>query len=143
MDWKELDRKSLKARNKRRENKMNEEPQRDWKELKIDKLPEDILTVDYELETLVFTLGWQPTPAHILYILSQLYDGTEERYRYRKPEPKAPTHEEIMTKWWLRDVVGWVRVIAYDHEGCYELSDTYKTKDWFIDRESADIPPEA
>ena len=60
----------------------------------------------------------------------------------QKPEPKQPTHKEIMTKWWLSSSL-WVKVMSYDRdEKKYETPINYEYYDWFIGRESADIPPE-
>ncbi len=54
----------------------------------------------------------------------------------------APTHEEIMTKWW-KDMNVWYRIsktdgVMYFHDECGWVG-----KAWFINRKSADIPPEA
>lgn len=71
---------------------------------------------------------------------------THIKYRSIKRQPKAPTHEEIMTKWW-KGVRTWAKVEAYDHSdreyyihlGCD--SKWYKKED-FAERQSATIPPE-
>lgn len=75
-------------------------------------------------------------------------------------EPKKPSHEEIMTKWWRVDHghsdISWVKPFTYIEGGieAYGLlfrdegehflcgHRTFKSKKWFIGRESADIPPE-
>lgn len=91
-------------------------------------------------------------------------DGSS-KYRYRKRAPKAPTHEEIMRKWWKMDggeysqvflyVSGfyWIRYLERPAITCNgnkklvdRLSDVKEmtvSVDWFTGRESADIPPEA
>lgn len=97
-----------------------------------------------------------------------LYCGEEKnsrgnplvKFRFRKRKPKAPSHEEIMTKWWYNDI-SWIKVFDYDTEGddnnrygllsaepkyCEDSDAKYRSwvpKEWFIGRESADIPPEA
>jgi hypothetical protein len=75
-----------------------------------------------------------------------LNNGLLIKYR-EKPEPKQPTHEEIMTKWWKQSA-NWVKVNKYDPsiatKNVYQISSGhYHSKDWFTGRESADIPPEA
>lgn len=119
----------------------------EWKELDISNLPPDILVGDYEFEYVGKYSSWHESAV----------------YRYRKPEPLPPTHEEIMTKWWKDDFGGWGKV-EYYNSGFYRirvisslsietgnrkadirLSETEPidcTKDWFTGRESADIPPE-
>ena len=75
---------------------------------------------------------------------------TGELIRYRKVEPKAPTHEEIMTKWWEFGEA-WYQVKCYgkihkhykrgyifDLDGSSFLCE----KDWFVNHKSSDIPPE-
>jgi hypothetical protein len=71
-----------------------------------------------------------------------------------KPEPKAPTHEEIMTKWWKTTGNHWVKVVCYwpikNSEIPYRIyshpsddnSESFVSRSWFIGKESADIPPE-
>ena len=63
----------------------------------------------------------------------------------RKPEPKTPSHQEIMTLWW-KTGLRWKKVIQYDTdgEGWYYLYDerTAVSKLWFVNMESAAIPPE-
>ena len=68
--------------------------------------------------------------------------------------PKAPTHEEIMTKWWKNGWC-WLKVIGVNQKQYYlwgassdekhnmPMMAEAKPADWFINRESADIPPEA
>lgn len=60
-------------------------------------------------------------------------------------EPKAPTHEEIMTKWWRLDNGVWVKVWFYD-PGSSEyrtgMTGQFRSTSWFTNRQSADIPPE-
>ena len=59
---------------------------------------------------------------------------------------KPPSHEEIMTKWWKGDKE-WVTVTRYFYSGpseyAYFNGICRVSKDWFIKRESADIPPES
>ena len=120
----------------------------EWKELQIDNLPPDILTGGYEFERWDVnncltreSEGWEVNKTSRSGIIHLLVQG--RKYRYRKPEPKQPTHEEIMTKWWLSSSL-WVKVMSYDRdEKKYETPSNYEYYDWFIGRESADIPPEA
>lgn len=115
----------------------------EWKELKIDNLPPDILTGDYEFESWE-NFMWISKQLLRINILKHLTEGG--RYRYRKPEPKQPTHEEIMSKWWnVYDNV-WSKVITYD--GAYWMHDkedggfAVLSRETFSGRESRDIPPE-
>ncbi len=110
----------------------------EWKELQIDNLPPDILTGDYEFEYTGNLIKWKESGVYT--VLRACQSG--HTFRYRKPEPKQPTHEEIMTKWWLSSSL-WVKVMSYDRdEKKYETPSDYEYYDWFIGRESADIPPE-
>ncbi len=64
----------------------------------------------------------------------------------RIKEPKAPTHEEIITKWW--NVYGkvWCKIICYD--GGYWMFDREDnqfavwSKETFQGKRSSDTPPE-
>ena len=70
----------------------------EWKELKIDDLPPDILTGDYEFEG-NFYGRWEHrnnNPQARSNFIENLLTRVGHNYRYRKPEPKAPTHKEIM-----------------------------------------------
>lgn len=119
----------------------------EWKELKIDDLPSDILTGDYEFEYFIDD-KWKRSLKDALWILNTCMDERTTPYRYRKPEPLPPTHEEIMTKWWKIGDRIWVKCITYskwnksyffrDDVSFFEVRDI----SWFTDRESADIPPE-
>lgn len=117
----------------------------EWKELDIANLPPDILVGDY-----VFERVHNKCHSTGMTTLDILHEITVfgYKYRYRKPEqePKAPSHEEIMTKWWSQ-VSPWVRVQKYDPSistgRVYQLTNgRYVDKSWFTGRESADIPPE-
>jgi hypothetical protein len=62
---------------------------------------------------------------------------------YRKRQPKAPSHEEIMKPRYWKFGGAWCSIVEYEM-GRYRLSDRrWWSKDSFIGRESADIPPEA
>jgi len=120
----------------------------DWKELEIGNLPPDILTGEYEWQMLQ-NIQWV-TPVKegeyldVLQILNKL-ESKHKRYRYRRPEPKQPTHEEILTKWW-RVGNSWTRVIEYNNEigSAYliYIEDRFVTADWFRGLESSDLPQE-
>ena len=80
----------------------------------------------------------------------------------RKPEPKAPSHEEIMTLWWEINEDIWVKVHLYNNsidrsqeEPMYIFDALIRdgheiiknqrysvSKEWFIVKRSATIPPE-
>ena len=126
----------------------------EWKELEIDNLPRDILTGDYKFE--VYRSNWdEKNPTYpITSVLRDLIDGG--KWRYRKPEPKVPNHEEITTKWWKYNdkVYGriyWHKVFTYYPEDkIYGLlfgnkddgRRSFVDKNWFTGRESANTPPE-
>ena len=62
--------------------------------------------------------------------------------------PLTPTHNEIMTLWWRNEYL-WDKAIIFYFDDPEDTAPTYGlasgevvTKDWFIDRESAIIPPE-
>lgn len=122
----------------------------EWKELDISNLPSDILVGDYEFEVADYNgLPWAHViedSAMLTTIVRFLQEG--DKYRYRKRQPKPPSHEEIMTKWWKDNRI-WVKVVAYYPRDYYPyVFSTYNDslaveKSWFIGRNSADIPPEA
>ena len=94
----------------------------DWKELSEE---------DYEIERIT-NVG---------------FDCVSISVRYRKRKPKAPTHEEIMSKWWKYNNV-WFKVERYTPYRCpYLIRLEHKTiwvgKEYFNDKKSALIPPEA
>ena len=126
----------------------------DWKELEIDNLPPDILTGDYKVQFLNNNKDWINYTINGIYeIIEELETGVADGIRYRKSEPKQPSHEEIMTLYW--------RCYDPDFGNCWMKFDLYsKTKgyffrwdnnsnvEWvnksfFINKESADIPPES
>ncbi|MDA3940486.1 MAG: hypothetical protein PF693_14445 [Spirochaetia bacterium] len=125
----------------------------EWKELKKDNLPPDILTGNYEFEFEGHSewIKSDYNKAHNL--LADIMNGVhiERIYRYRRPEPKQPSHEEIMTKWWqLEKGQDYQRVTFYHPDGIYVfimastsihvILQKFKKRD-FISLESADIPP--
>jgi len=61
-------------------------------------------------------------------------------------QPKAPTHEEIMAPRYWKDNRGrWKQILAYhpdSEHGPYVIDGDGRSASWFINRESADIPPE-
>ena len=127
----------------------------EWKELKIDNLPSDILIKDhYDFCWIIggvrespFRIGRASLNGRINFssMLITLNNSSNHSLNYKKIHPKAPTHEEIMTKWWeIND--GWLKVnrLAYDCHGTpiYFLGEDPFWASEFIGRESADIPPE-
>ncbi len=112
----------------------------EWTELKIDNLPPDILTGDYDFSIRVVG-EWTRYMVEPYVVIKSICNHST--CGYRKPEPKAPTHPERMTKWFLDDEGYWVKSLSYEKETkLYELRYNYELKDWFTGRESADIPPE-
>ncbi len=122
----------------------------EWRDLKIDDLPPDILTGIYDVQFLYDNVGdrWEksefnPTGNRI-HCLSQIV-RFNQKYQYRKSEPIQPSHKEIMSKWWKGEEE-WVKVTRYFYTGppeyAYFLGSGRVSKEWFADRESADIPPE-
>ena len=139
----------------------------DWKELKKDNLPPDILTGDYEFwyyihetemddfiydsETDCFS-KCRRIFVKVDYDIETVLTDINKGYKihYRKKQNQAPTHEQIMTKWWKdRWHHAWVKVIRYEPNKDYPYfaldGDVVKkvSKEWFVDKESSDIPPEA
>jgi len=126
----------------------------DWKVLKVDNLPSDILTGDYEFETIENGDIFTNKCCDVLHVIKMSRDKIYS-YRYRKIQPEAPTHEDIMTKWFkdsdqtCSDHMNptWLKVVQYvpDAVNCYVISGQRRTrqidKQWFIGKESADIPP--
>ncbi len=70
----------------------------DWKELKIDDLPPDILTGDYEFMFEAEEIGFV-YPRDRANIFDNLIRNNG-KYRYRKPDPKQPTHEELADQYY-------------------------------------------
>lgn len=131
----------------------------EWKELRKDNLPSDILTGDYEFEYLTGNSEWLEDPDFNVNGIKEIIEGLLDnvKYRYRKPEPLPPTHHEIMTKWWKYEE-DWIKVFNYNLEGdqkpygvlmaiegfqAHEIYRSWLDKEWFTNRESAKIPPEA
>ena len=124
----------------------------EWKELKIDDLPADINSGEYDFEyyTEYRHRHEKCFNNNFKQAMIDFCDGY--KIRYRKKEKPAPTHEEIMTKWWKSvaidlDCVTWEKFDLYSPEKGYfkEWCDNeaiWVSKEWFIDKESSDIPPE-
>lgn len=119
-----------------------------WQKLDVTNLPSDILVGDYEFEWLTTSKEWEEDPDsgnNARAILSAT--GFGFKYRYRKKQPNAPTHEEIMTKWWRNKCGSWFRVNKYypnyGANGAYGAGNRNEQREWFANLESADIPPEA
>ena len=107
----------------------------EWKELEIGNLPPDILVGDYEFEYVA-----EGCP------IIRIIDGLMERetYRYRKRQPKAPSHEERMTLLWEDDYGCWVKIDKYrPANASYYFQGCGVHEAWFKGRKSATIPPEA
>jgi hypothetical protein len=129
----------------------------DWKELKIDDLPPDILTGDYKLryekgrnqdmiETMNGISHIESSVIDRLHFIKGAYSNKDDSYWY-KYSPREPTHEEIMTKWWRFSDKRWKRILQYDYKDNEYIVVTSKCIDKLVKRdfrglESADIPPE-
>jgi len=113
-----------------------------WKDLTKDSIPPDFITGDYEVQYFDYSeLEWLKSQISKYVIRTILLESKGISYRYRKPEPKVPTHEEIMKLWWwdnYRD--RWVKVIAYN--GNYQIVNDIHDKNWFTDKKSVVLPPE-
>ena len=123
----------------------------EWKELKIDNLPSDILTGNYEFESSTHLNERVKDLGTGRGIILAILNGNLSTFYYRKPEPLPPTHEEIMTLFFLNDNGAWERVSAYcpldplkgNMKDRYHVLCSWVSKDWFTNRESAVFPPEA
>jgi len=63
---------------------------------------------------------------------------------YKPEETKAPSHEEIWNNTW-KDGHQWISITDYNsRDKTYFISsiEEWHSKEWFIGRESATIPPE-
>ena len=126
-----------------------------WKELKIGNLPSDILTGNYEWES--FDDDEWITPifrgCRAIGLILDNATSLGYKYRYRKVQPKAPTHSEIMTKWW-KSYIADLECVTWEKFDLYAPSKGYfkewrdgeamwVDKNWFMGRESSTMPPEA
>jgi len=114
----------------------------DWKELKKDNLPPDILTGDYEFQYFSIDV-WLDENGSYLDLISDLINGA--KFRYRKKQKPAPTHEQIMTKWWYDNIDAWITVCEYNPNDKTYVTSTGCTVSniYFSGLKSAEIPPEA
>ena len=113
-----------------------------WKNLQIDNLPPDILTGDYEFEHRKNKDAYWESSIYTENRLEifECMIKYGEQYRYRKPEPKAPSHED-----WERIRKGYDKIHA-DFNECWQpardaVDKMVKEMTEFI--KSATIPPEA
>lgn len=124
----------------------------EWKKLDINNLPGDILVGDYEFEYFSESLNtwmkagrFETDNEMRVWLINGLL-LKHLKYRYRRKQKPAPSHKEIMTKWWELGGL-WMRVITYEprEPKPYKLYsfNSYVDKEFFIGLESADIPPEA
>lgn len=92
----------------------------DWINLDRHHIPEDILDwkigETHEVQTTDCISEWKNT---VFTKMIDILEGVERgwEYRYRRIEPKAPSRDEILSRFMY-------------------------TSEWFIGRRSADIPPE-
>ena len=127
-----------------------------WQELDVHKLPPDILMegiweIGYRIRR---PETWEPKECpncgsddkavhkkrRITY-----EDGSHEMIKYCTDswhdEPKQPTHEEIITRWWNIDGI-WQRALSYERNIYRFMDHMVKGRSEFIKIKSADIPPE-
>jgi len=114
-------------------------------ELKKDNLPPDILVNGYEFYYEVKNDNGRYTEKKGDFYTALYALENDLCVYYRKKQKPAPTHEEIMTKWWLDSDGVWNKVIAYDrNKKAYFVIDIGTvSKRWFANKEPAVIPPEA
>lgn len=125
---------------------MNESDNK-WKELDVSNLPPDILTGDYKFAN---GYGYGEVFLTALEAITNIMNSDKSnpsKYRYCKRQPKAPSHEEIMKpRFWQMDNPRYWRSITgfrnIDNKKQYLIHDGWCDVDFFIGRESADIPPE-
>ena len=133
----------------------------EWKKLDIDNLPSGLFGEDCELKennTRNLFTSYEKKLKALEYLIEKR-NGEEDLngYKYRIVHPKAPTHQEIMTKWWHVQGKLYTKVIGYEEvteigftRKVYILAvlpkpmafGNYVNLSWFVDRESYDIPPE-
>ncbi len=127
----------------------------EWKELKTGNIPRDILIGDYEFHEGFKEMNnyGEISEEGIISILGYMVCQHHHKFFYRKRQPR-PTHEEIITKWWL-DGWCWLKVIGVnqkqyfifsarsDDKGYLPMMLKSVDKKWFTGRKSSDIPPEA
>ncbi len=81
---------------------------------------------------------------HLHFAAKSVYNSNEwDVYSDWKPyEEPAPSHEDIMTKWWELDNHRWAKVSKYYRHHNYLIESMHVGKKYFIGRNSADIPTE-
>jgi len=129
----------------------------EWKRLKRDNLPSDILTANYEFEFKSFCIedDWSSV-AYIVerrHILLERLNKNNWQYRYKKIQPKTHTHEEILSNWWhifdeqLQEY-NWIKIndykkgeyfICWDFEGEGSI---WVSKSYFNTIMYSEFPPE-
>jgi len=119
----------------------------EWKELKIDNLPSDILIGNYEFSNNGGLIPILRVNRNGYNIIDRLLEKCE--VLYRKPEPLPKTHEEIMTLWWKDGAGIWFKVLGCGYSQSENKRVFYvmpnENREWsnyFTNRESAVIPPE-
>ena len=98
----------------------------EWKKLDKGNLPPDILTwepgVTHDVQTVRVDGGWKDSRwSDVLELLECLYGGVE--YRYRKRQPKPPSHKDRITKFWKIESIAtdiWVKVIKFEPSNFYQ-----------------------
>lgn len=124
---------------------------KDWTELVADSIPKDIFKNNYDFKD-VYKSGEQRIwgSRDIGIVLKDLFNPIRD-YMIMYKDKIMPSHKERMTKWWLvgndkshPDKHFWDKVSGYsmDKRWPYFIAGTAVNKDWFVDKKSADIPPE-
>lgn len=125
---------------------------RAWGHLDIEDVPVDLFKPGaWEIEWRGYgSKEWQRIDNCEVIAICRYANG---QYRIRRPEgyvfpsgglPEAPTHEEIMTKWWEVSDGKWLRVFAVREMNYREYrmnGEGWETASWFTGRKSAEIPP--
>lgn len=118
----------------------------EWKELKIDNLPPDILTGGYEMARQTpggeyeLSIHWPGNKLRVLEVA--LTSFRSPHYFYRKRQPEAPSQRAQLEKLYMVAVkavyhVGAANYKSREDEAIGTLRETYEE----LLSESADIPP--
>jgi len=124
----------------------------EWKELKIDNLPSDILTGDYEFQVWGRNSKGELPNAFYDYknynsIFNLLVSLKAYRYRYRYRKPEQPNYETL-AECYINDDMGALGLnLPHDllRDAVAEIQENCEREvklAFIAGRESADIPPE-
>ena len=97
-----------------------------WKELKIDNLPEDIDLLGnprdckYDIQFRMSDRTWWKTNHSAWWMILKEIAIQGTKYRYRKPEPKAPTLEELQKR--IDDTLAYLNCgVVHEYEIIFKL----------------------